>query len=351
MPQPTHETEDFDLIQRRARSAVDLLSQLRIAPTPARFTVTYLHQTGEMDELSKAMNRLVGQDKLTGQAVDELYEQYFGRLIDEAELRDASRRIEQTVAEVVDCIDTASGSAQRYGTVLADLSRGDSLRSAADLSSTVASVIDETQRMAEVNRQLEARLASSSREIELLRDHLERLEREATLDSLTGIANRKSLDKTLRDSMAAADLTRQPLCALMIDIDFFKKFNDNYGHLMGDQVLKLVARYMKDCIKGQDTAARYGGEEFCVVLPNTRLDDAVLVGNAIREHVAVKKVVNRRTGVLLGQITLSVGVGLYRPGESAADLISRADEALYRAKQTGRNRVISETALLTAENG
>ncbi len=92
-------------------------------------------------------------------------------------------------------------------------------------------------------------------------------------------------------------------------------------------------------------AARYGGEEFSVVLPRTRLEDALHVAEQIRSHVASKKVVNRRTGEALGQITLSIGVGEYRIGETPAELIHRADEALYMAKKTGRDRVVSETQL------
>ena len=346
MPQPATENEDFDLILRRGRSALDLLVQLQIAPTPARYTVTFLHQTGEMSELSQAINLLVGRNKMTAQALDELYEQFFGRAIEEAELRDASHRIKRTVAEVVDCIDAASGSAEHYGNILAGLSDQSDTQLAADLSGAVANVLDETNRMAETNRKLEARLQASSSEIELLRQHMERLEREASLDALTGIGNRKSFDITLRDAVATANREEQPLCLLMIDIDHFKLFNDTHGHQLGDQVLKLVAKYMTDCIKGLDTACRYGGEEFGVVLPRTRLRDAISVGDLIRQHVAAKKVVNRRTGISLGQITLSVGAAEFRRGEPASDLVHRADEALYYAKQHGRNRVASETDLV-----
>lgn len=337
VPQPPAEQEDFPTTLRRARSGIDLLAQLKIPPTPARFTVAFMHQTGDMPELSQTINRLVGQDKLTVHAVDEIFEQYFGRLIEEADLRDASKRIERTVAEVAECIDVASDGAEHYGSVLAEFN-GDAAK--------LPSVMDETLRMAELNRQLEGRLQISSREVEHLREHLSRLEREASLDSLTGIANRKSMDKSLRDAISFAAREERPLCVLMIDIDHFKQFNDTHGHQLGDQVLKLVAHYMSDCIKGQDTAARYGGEEFCVILPQTRLHDAIHVADTIRELVAAKKVVNRRTGLMLGQITLSVGVAQYRPGESAGDLVNRADEALYLAKQTGRNRVLSELELL-----
>jgi diguanylate cyclase len=102
---------------------------------------------------------------------------------------------------------------------------------------------------------------------------------------------------------------------------------------------------MKECVKGRDTVARYGGEEFAVILPNTELGRAVLAANSIRRHVSTKKIVNRRTGTTLGQITLSIGVAEYRRGEPASELVHRADEALYRAKTTGRDKVCSEEDL------
>jgi diguanylate cyclase len=339
-------TEDFPTILRRARSAVDMLAQLHIGPTPARITVAFAHQSGEMPDLSIAMNRLASHDKMTAQAVDEIHDQFFGRHVEEAQLRDASRRIERTVAEVADCIDVASGSASRYGSVLADFTdRADERHHASEMVARVTTVLDETRQMAEANRRLEERLQASSHEIETLRNHLERLEREANTDSLTGIANRKSFDTALREAILQAGRDSEPLCLLMIDIDLFKAFNDAHGHLLGDQVLRLVARYMTECIKAQDTAARYGGEEFGVILPRTLLENALPVANQIRRHVSAKKVVNRRTGVSLGQITLSIGAAQYRPGESSAELVNRADEALYLAKANGRNRVVAETDL------
>jgi diguanylate cyclase len=347
--------EEFSGGLRRARSVIDLLAQLHITPTPARFTVIFLYQNGEMPDLSKAVNRLLGHDKLTGRSLDELYDEFFGRFLEGTELRDASQRIGRTVTEVANCLDAASGSAERYGTVLADFTGSTdhlsdptvppNLRVVAELSDAIGTVLAETHKMAEINSFLEERLQLSSREIELLREHLDLLEREAGLDALTGIANRKSFDIVLREALAVASREEQPMSLLMIDIDHFKAFNDAHGHQLGDNVLKLVARYMKECVKGRDTVARYGGEEFAVVLPHTRLDAAIQAANVIRRHVSTKKVVNRRTGATLGQITLSIGVAEYRAGEPASELIHRADEALYLAKSTGRDKVSGESEI------
>ena len=346
---PAPDTEDFKGALDRARLAIDILQRHLVPPTPPRLTVAYHYFLADMPDLVKVVDRLVAHQKLNTQTFDEVHDQFFGRRIEEAELREASRKIETTVTQVVEYIDAAAEEVEHYGTVLAGFS-DQAQQPNVDMGLAVSNVLDQTKQMAESNRSLEERLQASSREIIVLREHLERLEREATMDGLTGISNRKKFDVSLRESVAASNREQTQLSLLMIDIDHFKKFNDNHGHLLGDQVLRLVARYLLDCIKGHDLAARYGGEEFTIILPRTRLEDAVHVADQIRTHVSSKKVVNRRTGELLGQITLSIGAGEYRPGETPSELVHRADEALYLAKRSGRDRVVSEAQLPAQSN-
>ena len=161
-------------------------------------------------------------------------------------------------------------------------------------------------------------------------------------DGLTGIGNRKFLDIRLRDEVMVAMESGEPLCVILSDIDHFKKFNDTYGHTIGDEVLKLAASVMKDSVKDQDTPTRYGGEEFCIVLPRTLLTNAVKLADNLRATLAKRGLSNKKTGESYGRITLSLGVAMYRPGESIDNLLKRADEALYRAKDNGRNRVECE---------
>ena len=129
----------------------------------------------------------------------------------------------------------------------------------------------------------------------------------------------------------------------MTDIDHFKNFNDTWGHLTGDQVLRLVAMSMKQNVKGQDIAARYGGEEFAVILPNTVLRSALTVADHIRRAVMSKELMKRSTGQNLGRVTISLGCATARKGDTVQSLIARADACLYAAKRNGRNRVICET--------
>ena len=146
-------------------------------------------------------------------------------------------------------------------------------------------------------------------------------------------------ERELRSAAAKAMEDGTTLCLFMADIDHFKTFNDTYGHMVGDQVLRLVGRVLIEAIRPGDLAARFGGEEFVVVLPECRLDEAARIAERIRERIGEKHVVRRSSGDDLGTVTLSLGVTAYQPGEVVGQLIERADTRLYDAKQAGRNRV------------
>jgi diguanylate cyclase len=165
------------------------------------------------------------------------------------------------------------------------------------------------------------------------------VESDASLDPLTGLANRHRFDMTLRDAVRHANAESAPLTLLMLDIDHFKRFNDTLGHLMGDHVLRLTARVMTGQTRQGDLVARYGGEEFAIVLPGASLAVGAAVAEQIRQVMERRPVADRGDGQRVGAATCSVGVAQYRSGEMAEDLIERADQAMYRAKRAGRNRV------------
>jgi diguanylate cyclase len=190
---------------------------------------------------------------------------------------------------------------------------------------------------------LEQRLSASKEEINQLQEHLAVVRTESLTDPLTGLSNRKDFDERLSHAIEEATERSEALSLIMPDIDHFKAFNDTWGHLTGDQVLRLVATSLKQNVKGQDTAARYGGEEFGVILPNTVLRAALTVADHVRRAVMSKELMKRSTGQNLGRVTISLGVATLHKGDTAQTLIARADACLYAAKRNGRNRVICET--------
>jgi diguanylate cyclase (GGDEF)-like protein len=167
----------------------------------------------------------------------------------------------------------------------------------------------------------------------------ERLQNMAIKDPLTELYNRRFLDEALSRELLIAERKKAKICVAMVDIDHFKKFNDTYGHPVGDVILKQVARHVANAVRRSDIVCRYGGEEMLLVMPDCELDEGVKKANAIRE--GIKALVLRSDGVELPSVTVSIGVALY-PDHAVdrIDLVSCADQALYKAKKSGRDRVV-----------
>lgn len=159
----------------------------------------------------------------------------------------------------------------------------------------------------------------------------------ATLDALTGFYNRRQLEERIKQEVSSAKRQKRSLCAVMIDIDFFKKVNDTYGHAAGDLVLKTVSRVIKMHLRDYDIAGRYGGEEFVVLLPYTKIKEAEVVAERLRKAVEDTKVDLSKIIPDKGEIKVTISLGISQ--FDGTDLIQNADKALYRAKETGRNRV------------
>ena len=169
------------------------------------------------------------------------------------------------------------------------------------------------------------------------RANQEELERLANFDSLTGLHNRRAILHRLDEHIKQVRRYEAELSLIMLDIDYFKKVNDQYGHLIGDEVLENVAVLMQQNVRDTDSVGRYGGEEFIVVLSETDLSSALIVAERLRNAIEAAEM-RGSEGNTFG-IIVSQGVSSYKPGEDKQSLISRADDALYRAKQNGRNRV------------
>ena len=163
----------------------------------------------------------------------------------------------------------------------------------------------------------------------------------ATIDALTNLNNRRQFEHRLKQEIASAKRQNKPLCAMMIDIDFFKKVNDTYGHASGDAVLRGVASIIKSALRESDIPSRYGGEEFAVLLPFTHIDEAQIVGERLRKAVETSPIpINLEDSDIKSlSVTISMGLAEFTPEETGEELFERADKALYNAKESGRNRV------------
>ena len=166
----------------------------------------------------------------------------------------------------------------------------------------------------------------------------------ATLDALTGFYNRQQLEERIKQEVANAKRQKAPLCGIMTDIDFFKSINDTYGHAVGDLVLKQIAKVIRGQLREYDIAGRYGGEEFSILLPFTKIDEAQKVAERLRETIENKKIdiskVNPESEEKIISVTISLGIYEIKPSDEDEDLLKKADKALYKAKNTGRNKVV-----------
>lgn len=166
----------------------------------------------------------------------------------------------------------------------------------------------------------------------------------ATLDALTGFYNRRQLEERTKQEIASSRRQKTPLCAIMTDIDFFKKVNDTYGHTVGDLVLKTVSKVMRSQLREYDIAGRYGGEEFVILLPFTKIEEAKMVAERLRKAIENKVIdiskINPESPEKEIHVTISLGVYQLKTEDKETDLINNADKALYKAKETGRNKVV-----------
>jgi diguanylate cyclase len=341
----TGRAEEYERTMGFAGIALEQMRALRHASNPRNYEIWYTYATGYHPALNNQINEtLKSKGTITEADLAQIYDSYLSpsRLTDRID--QVGSQVKAEIDQVMAMIDAVAGTASSYSESLAGATEQLAISKDRDgLRVIVENLVATTKAMERSNKQLEDRLTASKMEINDLQVSLEAVRTESLTDPLTQLANRKYFDNALEKAISDSAETNEPLSLMLTDIDHFKSFNDSFGHLTGDQVLRLVAMSVKQNVKGKDTAARYGGEEFAVVLPNTILRAATTVGDHIRREVMSKELMKRSTGEKLGHVTISIGVATLRKGDTPQSLIERADACLYAAKRNGRNRVICET--------
>jgi diguanylate cyclase len=208
-----------------------------------------------------------------------------------------------------------------------------------EIKNVISKIIAKTKTLGKSRKTIRHKLEETTEALEVLKKDFERVKTEASVDFLTGVPNRRAFNDSLMLLAKEAASDGRDLSVLLIDIDHFKRFNDEYGHLLGDEVLKFVAKKIKEIVRGRDFLARFGGEEFAVILPQTHLAGAQVVAESIRSFFAKTPLKAVSTSRNLGIITVSIGVACYRANDPSEGFIKRSDQALYLAKNAGRNRV------------
>jgi len=305
---------------------------------PTTYAVWFEYLAGLNPALTEALeSRLRNPQKLAQEEI----EQFYARFI---ETRD-TRTIDQVQANLVQLLYRFGEIAARSGEGTAEFARTlaecerelGTIGDPEKLQQVIRSLASSTAAIRASTETLQAKVEASRAEMQSLREQLGALRSEALTDPLTGLRNRRGLEREFEQLLLERPDGIGKCAVLLADIDHFKRVNDSYGHLFGDQILRAAAQTLEAAIKGRDIAARFGGEEFLVLLPNTQLEGARALADQIR--LAFSRLRVRRGGEYVDQITISIGVAAPAQGEPIEQLIERADRALYEAKASGRNCV------------
>ena len=318
--------------------------------TPSNYEFWYRYVTRADRELVEAVDAIRrANGRVSIRAMNNLRREIYGHSLEGATALD--RLIGQTreqLSSVVATIGQSEDDARTYKEALSGKNRslGESIHDEIARQELLEQMIAATSAMIEKTTRLEAELAMSGQEIKALKRELDTAQTESRTDPLTGIANRKAFSDYL-DAQAARSLAdRKALSLIFCDIDHFKQFNDDWGHHIGDEVLRLVGSSLENFCHGIGFPARFGGEEFVIVLPGKDVDAGFDIAEQFRDFIASRVIRSKQSSREVGRVTLSLGVAQLRPADSLEALIARADEALYEAKAQGRNRVCREKPLL-----
>lgn len=317
------------------------MSALDIPVTPENYTVWYEYFAQTNLDLNRAIDGfLANKVVFTKEVNTSLYKNFIQEKSPEV-IENVQIETQILINSLISKITQLNQGTEAFSSTLADF--GLQLQTKPDvctLNQLVDGVIDEMQSLLVNNQTMEQSLSAMGQEVQNLKTEMENLSLAAMTDQLTSLHNRRAYEIAIQDHIHRAEQQHTRCSLLLIDIDRFKVFNDNYGHQVGDKVLAYVALALKQCVRGDDFVARYGGEEFVVLLPNTHFHDALQVAETLRERISERRLaIGKDKKLSLGAITVSIGLASLQEGDDADTLFSRADKALYEAKSDGRNCV------------
>lgn len=324
------------------KKALPLMMKYSVPTTPSNYALWYHYVAEKNLALKESMDHLLASSSICPPIqAESLYREHVSSPL-EADTWEFRSTIEKMMTQLDQLVtDTHSDTnefAQSFEKNVANISKveeeGWSLDEVVGLLKTLEK---DAKHMRSATQFFGNSLAMATKEIGNLKVQLAESRNAAMYDSLTGLFNRYAFDTELSAYLRA---DTKGLCLILCDIDHFKKFNDTWGHLLGDQVLKAVGRKINESMRDESTAYRFGGEEFVMLLPKTNIRIARHFAEAIRKKLEKLSLKDKRSGQVINSITASFGVVESKPNETITDFIARADEYLYKAKSLGRNRVL-----------
>jgi diguanylate cyclase len=340
--------DQADAVAATASRALQLMAQHNAPATPRNFEMWFTFARGTSPELNKTINILIDNKRpLDGETHRHLFVTYIGQQKDwDATHVEISEQLRDVMSSAHEFLATAISDNRDHVRALGGVAS--QIQGDVDPRAIIQQLVGELSKAVRRAATLEASFGVSLRELDQIRNNLVTAEQRSKTDPLTGLANRVALDEFLRASQMAAMENGRPLAIFLVDIDHFKKFNDNFGHQTGDQVLRLISGILKGSMRSEDLAARFGGEELVAILPGADIHACTAVAEKVREMISRRQLTRRTTGEILSGLTVSIGAAQFVPGETLTNLFERCDRALYAAKHAGRNRTVTELDLVAA---
>lgn len=320
--------------------------------TPPTYAVWYEFLAGINPRLSAEMGKLLDAGgQLTNETAQHLFNRYISEVNPEAQNK-FRQNMEKLLDELAHQAESASKDTHQFN---ADLDKfGDGLNDKPEpqlLQQLVGAIMQGTQLMQGSVSALQDKLLESKSTVEKLQQELQSARSEALIDPLTKTLNRRGFDARMEKLTSNAEFGNKRVSFLMLDIDFFKKINDTYGHMFGDRVICGISAALTAQVKGRDSVARLGGEEFAIVLPDTPIQGAFTLAEQIRKSIEQAKIRRSAKHKDVGGITLSIGIADCETNGDWRDALSRADTALYVSKKTGRNKTtVYDSGMEKADN-
>jgi diguanylate cyclase len=329
------------------KKAIPLMVSNQIPANPINYTLWYTYVTKKKPELNQALDQITKSNgSYTSESSRNLYLHYIIR----EEQHQSLAGITDLATQLIQLMATSLDNSNKFDQ---DLSKNiESLKSAkslTDVSSIIDNVVATTQVIRTANDQYKSNIEQANEEIADLKKQLEQTQQQAFIDKLTQLPNRQSFDTYLSEQLEDIN-NAQNLFLILVDLDHFKSFNDDYGHVIGDRVLQCMGGLISDNCPTTAFGARYGGEEFAIIMPNSNEAEAIKTAETLRKKLNKLRVKITSSNKVLDNMSASFGIARYQANESSESFIDRTDKMLYQAKNNGRNRVEIATDITSTED-